>query len=351
MSHDARAENERDQGGGEDRSDDAVTPPRAHPADPRPVDRSEAHEIDERSQRDHDCDDDRARRMRRGDRDERECEQPRRAPVALAAKHQSNGEDDQRHEDEGQGRPETMPVHQIESNRGDGVRTRRCEAGPGSPEPACGRVDAENRDRRDDHEPEPERPGRDPVEDEEAPVHRAHPRWIGEDAIRFARERIVDEESLLRFHLFRVEQVVPEVDPAGLERVDDVPRRGGGEGEHGQERSDGKRLAPATRLRPHRSRARRPDDRRDGDGYEDECSDRKSNRDLGEPESRYRDRGQYDSERGDGEGGENGYSQGGARQGARHHRHERQAAGGQQEQRRARIRSSDGDPEQRVCNE
>ena len=87
-----------------------------------------------------------------------------------------------------------------------------------------------------------QRPGRDPVEDEERSVDRADRLRVGEDPIRLPGVGIVDQEPALRLDLVGVEEVVTEV---GLrqERTCDVERRRVREDEESSENRDREGLA------------------------------------------------------------------------------------------------------------
>ena len=153
----------------------------------------------------------------------------REAPIVRqsrrASVHEPEREHGEREEDERERRRQPVPVHRLEPDRRDGVGGRSEQPRSDSPQRADDRVDAERSQRRGDDDAGAERPGRGPVEDQKAPVHGADPGRIGEDAILLARERIVDQERVLRLDLVRVEQVVPPVGAARRERARDVPRR------------------------------------------------------------------------------------------------------------------------------
>ena len=232
-----------------------------------------APEIEERSAGDKDGDDDRACRVSYGHADERHSEEPAGPPVAPAAEHQAEGEHNERDEDERERRPKAVPVHRVETDRGDRVHGSRDETCPRSPQPAARRVHAQYSQRGQDDQSGAKRPRRNSVEDQEAAVDGTDRRRIGEDTAILAGERVVNQHALLGGDFVRVQEVMPQVRALNLQGIDDVPRGRERHAEHTSE-YDGheqltSRLPRALRRLcglPHKSRGSggTPDERRDG---------------------------------------------------------------------------------------
>ena len=116
----------------------------------------------------------------------------------------------------------------LEPDRRNGVRRRSEQPRPDPPERADGRIDGERSQGEATATPGPSDSDEIPSRIRKLPYTAPTPAGSAKTRSSSTRERIVDQERVLRFDLVRVEQVVPPVGSARRERARDVPGRARG---------------------------------------------------------------------------------------------------------------------------